>query len=147
MNRNFKYYGLIFSIGAVGYCLLELLWRGFTHPSMGIAGGLSFCLIAIIQKRLKPLNFVYRCIASGLGITVIELIFGGIFNLWLQRNVWDYSVMPFNLLGQVCLAYTVLWCGLSAPMLILTDILRQKFGLLRNGNTMPKASAKQSLGE
>ncbi len=127
MYSKLKYYCLIFSIGAVGYCLLELLWRGFTHPSMGLAGGLSFCLIAVIQKYCKPLKFIYRCILSGLGITVIEFIFGSIFNLWLDRNVWDYNIMPFNILGQVCLAYTVLWCGLSAPMLILTDILRSRF--------------------
>ncbi len=134
MLKTMKYYMLIFSIGAVGYCLIELLWRGFTHPSMGLAGGLSFCIISVIQKRLKPLNFLYRCIAAGLSITVIEFIFGSIFNIWLNRNVWDYSLLPLNLLGQVCLIYTVLWCGLSAPMLILSDILREKF-LFKHKNT------------
>lgn len=127
MLSKFRFYGLIFSIGAVGYCLIELLWRGYTHPSMGVAGGFSFCLIAIIQKRLKPLKFIYRCIASGLGITAIELIFGGVFNLWLGYGVWDYSLMPINLFGQVCLLYTVLWCFLAAPMLIASDLLRQRF--------------------
>ena len=132
MFKNLKIYLLIFCIGAVGYCFIELLWRGHTLPSMGLAGGLSFCLIAIIQRQLKPLNFIYRCIASGLVITAIELIFGGVFNLWLHIGVWDYSLMPFNLLGQICLTYMVLWCGLSAPMLILTDILREKFSLKTN---------------
>ena len=127
MTQKFKFILIIFSIGSVGYCLLELLWRGYTHPSMGLAGGLSFCLMALIQKHLKPLKFVYRCIASGLVITAIELIFGGVFNMWLKLSVWDYSLMPFNFKGQICLTYTVLWCFLSAPMLILTDILREKF--------------------
>ena len=132
MLQKSKFYILLFSVGAVGYCLIELLWRGRTHPSMGLAGGLAFCLMAIIQKELKPLNFIYRCIASGLSITAIELIFGGVFNLWLHKGVWDYSLMPFNLLGQICLTYTVLWCGLSSPMLIFTDILREKFSLKTN---------------
>ncbi len=127
MFLKFKYFGLIFSIGAVGYCLIELIWRGYTHPSMGLAGGLSFCFIAIIQKQLKPLNFIYRCIASGLCITAIELIFGGVFNILLGYSVWNYSHIPFNFHGQICLTFTVLWCFLSAPMLILTDILRSKF--------------------
>ena len=127
MFKNLKFYTLLFCIGAVGYCLIELLWRGRTHPSMGLAGGLSFCFIAIIQKELKTLKFIYRCIFSGLSITAVELVFGGVFNLWLDRSVWDYSLMPLNLFGQVCLTYTVLWCILSAPMLILTDIIRQKF--------------------
>lgn len=127
MKANSRYYVVIFTIGAVGYCLLELLWRGRTHPSMALAGGMSFCLISVIQAKLKPLKFIYRCITSGLGITTIELAFGSIFNLWLKQSVWDYTTVPFNLLGQVCLTYTVLWCILSAPMLILTDIIRQKF--------------------
>ncbi len=127
MLSNIKFYTVLFSIGAVGYCFLELLWRGFTHPSMGLAGGLSFCLIAAIQKHLKPLKFIYRCIVSGLTITLIELLFGSVFNIWLQKSVWDYSLLPFNFFGQICLLYTVLWCFLSAPMLILTDILRSRF--------------------
>lgn len=141
MYQKLKFYLFLFCIGAVGYCLIELLWRGYTHPSMGLAGGLSFCLIAVIQKRLKPLKFIYRCIASGLGITAIELIFGGVFNLWLGLKVWDYSLMPINLLGQVCLLYTVMWCFLAAPMLIASDLLRQRLSsdtTNQNGeNTVP----------
>ena len=135
MNSKSKYYALLFGIGGAGYCFLELLWRGYTHPSMALAGGLSFCMIAVIQKYFKPLRFVYRCIASGLTITLIELIFGGVFNIWLDRGVWDYSLLPFNLGGQVCLLYAVLWCFLSAPMLILTDILRQRFLAAKNNKT------------
>lgn len=127
MIKNMKYHMFLFFIGAVGYCFIELLWRGYTHPSMGLAGGLSFCVISVVQKQLKSLRFIYRCIASGILISAIELVFGGVFNLWLESNVWDYSLMPLNLFGQVCLTYTVLWCILSAPMLILTDIIRQKF--------------------
>lgn len=127
MFKNMKYYAFLFVVGAVGYCFIELLWRGYTHPSMGLAGGLSFCLISVVQKQLKPLRFIYRCIASGILISAIELMFGTVFNLWLESSVWDYSLMPLNLFGQVCLTYTVLWCALSAPMLILTDIIRQNF--------------------
>ncbi len=127
MNSKLKYYFLLFCIGGTGYCFLELLWRGYTHPSMCLAGGTAFCMMSVIQKELKPLRFVYRCIASGLAITLIELVFGGIFNIWLGRGVWDYSLLPLNLAGQVCLLYAVLWCFLSAPMLILTDLLRQRF--------------------
>ena len=127
MKTKSQFYILIFLIGEVGYCLIELLWRGRTHPSMALAGGLSFCLILVIQTRLKPLKFIYRCIASGLGITAIELAFGSIFNLWLKQSVWDYTAVPFNFLGQVCLLYTVLWSLLSAPLLIISGLLKDKF--------------------
>lgn len=127
MLKKIRFYGLLFGIGGVGYCFIELLWRGFTDISMAFAGGTALCLLAVIQKVLKPVRFLYRCVLGGLTITAVEMAFGTVFNLWLNRNVWDYSQMPLNILGQVCLLYTVLWCFLSVPMLMLTDILRQKF--------------------
>jgi uncharacterized membrane protein len=124
--KNIKYYSLLFAIGAVGYAFLEVLWRGYTHPSMAVAGGLSFCGLSLIQKYLKPLKFIYRCITGGLVITLIEVIFGAIFNLWLDLGVWDYSSVPLNFFGQICLLFTVMWCFLSAPFLIITDLIREK---------------------
>ena len=92
---------------------------------MCLAGGLAFCLIGVVQRQLKTLKFVYRMIAAGIIITIIEVVFGQIVNRWLSLNVWDYSSIPFNLGGQICLSYTVLWCFVSAPMLILTELIRE----------------------
>ena len=33
---------VLFSIGAMGYGLIEILWRGYTHWSMLTAGGICF---------------------------------------------------------------------------------------------------------
>ena len=107
MHKKYIYYGWLFVIGGVGYCLIELLWRGYTDPTMAFAGGIAFCLLAIIQKNMKPFRFFYRCIAGGLTITTVEFVFGAVFNLWLKRAVWDYSLMPLNLLGQICLTQKV----------------------------------------
>ena len=126
MRNTIYYYGFLFILGGFGYCFLELLWRGYTDFSMGVAGGISFCILALIQKHFKPLKFIYRCILGGLSISTVELLFGVVFNLYLNRAVWDYSQMPFNIMGQVCLSFTVMWCFLSAPMLIIADLLREK---------------------
>ncbi len=126
MRKTASYYSSLFILGGIGYCALELLWRGHTDPSMALAGGISSCLLGIIQQKLRPLRLTYRCILGGLAITAIEMIFGLIFNIYLQQNVWDYSQMPLNLMGQICLLFTVLWCFLSAPMLKVTDYLRGK---------------------
>ncbi len=126
MQKHFYYYGFLFTFGGMGYCLIELLWRGFTDITMAFAGGISFCLLALIQQHLKSLKFIYRCILGGLAISTVEFIFGIVFNLYLNRAVWDYSLMPLNLMGQVCVSYTVLWCILSAPMLIAAGLLREK---------------------
>ena len=46
-----------FLIGAVGYPALEVLWRGRTHPSMALAGGLGAAMIhRVHQTALPPLG-------------------------------------------------------------------------------------------
>ena len=40
---------IIFLFGGVGYGLIELLWRGRTHPSMVLTGGFCFAIICGIN--------------------------------------------------------------------------------------------------
>ena len=102
-----------FTAGFVGYPLLEIGWRGYTHWSMALAGGLAgLCLYPVCTKKK-----VRRVCSKTAGIvTGIELVFGCIFNLLLRKNVWDYSQKPCNLWGQVCLPYTLLWFLMGIPI-------------------------------
>ncbi len=102
-----------FSFGAIGYGILELLWRGRTHWSMLIAGGLSFLGLGKVSKKTKNAGLLKIAILGSAVITAIELIFGIIFNVILKKNVWDYSKLPFNLGGQICARYSILWGLLS----------------------------------
>jgi uncharacterized membrane protein len=54
-----------------------------------------------------------RAVIGSIFVTAIELIFGVIFNIILKKNVWDYSKMPFNFKGQICLLYSVFWVALG----------------------------------
>ena len=108
MSKNKR--GLtIFSIGACGYGLIEVIWRGHTHPSMLCAGGLSFLGLSVIAQRMKKVGILLKSVVGSALITSIEFIFGVIFNIILKKNVWDYSKMPFNIKGQVCILYSFLW--------------------------------------
>lgn len=112
MVRFLRYNTLIYFLaGAYIYGLIEVLFRGYTHPSMMIAGGICFVLISAVST-LK-INLVFKSIICGIFITIIEFIFGCIFNIFLNMQVWDYSDQPFNILGQVCPLFIFLWCGLS----------------------------------
>ena len=122
-----KKYGLFFIIGAIGYAAIEIIWRGRTHWSMMIAGGLAFVLFSVVADKFKGKNIFVKAAICALGVTVIEFIFGVIFNLWLKMNVWDYSYMPFNLLGQVCPAYTLLWVGMAIAFLPFADALNKDY--------------------
>ncbi|MDO4742989.1 MAG: hypothetical protein Q4B04_03000 [bacterium] len=117
---------VLFGIGSVGYGLIELLWRGYTHPSMLLAGGICFYTITIISNRLANLNVLYKCAVSSLIITTVELVFGCVFNLLLKCDVWDYSHIPFNLKGQICLLFSLLWGLLSLALFPICKLCRNK---------------------
>ena len=108
----------LFLLGAAGYPLLELLYRKRTHYSMAIAGGLSAVLIGHISRMKHRL--LLRMLFSGAGITVIEAGCGLIWNR--RHKVWDYRQMPMNWKGQICLSFSLLWCVLSAPLMIMLDM-------------------------
>lgn len=105
----------IFPLGAAGYCLLEVLWRGYTHWTMALAGGICFCCIYAIFC-VKKRKMLLQCLLCALVVTCVEFIFGCIVNLFFHMNIWDYSYLPFQFLGQVCLPYTALWFLLSIPL-------------------------------
>lgn len=106
-----------FLVGFVGYPLLELAYRGRTHYSMALAGGLATSLIGRVS-RVRGSIPAKACIC-GLGITAIEGAFGLIWNR--QYGVWDYRRQPLNWRGQVCAKYTALWCVLSGGMLAVLE--------------------------
>lgn len=133
MKKN----AVIFSLGSLIYPLLELLWRGCSHYSMAIAGGLSLMLIDIIcLRKLIKLPVIAKAILSSGIITFVELITGIIVNLVFKLNVWDYSNMPFNVLGQICLPFSIIWVLISFPAIWIcktADLAINKYGLIQKG--------------
>lgn len=123
--------------GGAGYGLLEILWRGYTHISMLIAGGICFWLMIRISK-IKCYDII-KYLIGGLCITLIEFIFGCVVNLWLGLDVWDYSSEPYQLLGQVCIRYMLLWCAVCAliiPVCKFAASRRDTFRELLPGRNM-----------
>ncbi len=114
----------VYTLGAIGYGAIELLWRGHTHWTMLLTGGLCFLLIYLVATRLAlplPLSGVL-CAAL---ITAVELFTGLLVNRALGWNVWDYSSLPLNLSGQICLLYSFYWLLLSIPAVTLCRLLRR----------------------
>ena len=95
---------LLFLTGSWAYPAIEMLWRGETHSSMALAGGICLCLINhICCGVLEDNNIFSRCLAGAGIITGVELVLGLVLNCLLGFDIWDYSNVPLNLLGQVCL--------------------------------------------
>lgn len=119
---------ILFIIGGLIYNLVEIIYRGNTHWTMFIVGGLCFLFIGWINKFLPwELALWKQMLIGGVIITVVEFLSGCIINLWLGWNVWDYSHIPLNILGQVCLPFYFAWVGLSLIAIVLDDLIRWRF--------------------
>ena len=113
-------YCLNFLVGSTLYPLVELLWRGRTHSSMALAGGLCFVLIDIVCcQRLHKKSLAVKCTAGSLLITSVEFLIGIWVNTLMKLNVWDYSALPLNILGQICLPFSVIWFVLTIPACVI----------------------------
>ena len=126
-NNTLKYL-FMFILGGFAYGTIENLSRGYSHISMFIAGGVCFILIGLINE-IFPWNMAVTTqmlLSSGI-ITIIELITGIIVNIWLGLNVWDYSDLPYNYRGQVCLIFSILWFFLSLIAIFCDDYIRYYF--------------------
>ena len=112
--------------GFIYYCV-ELLWRGHSHPSMFIVGGICFLLLGVINNYLPwTMGLVKQALVGAATITAVEFISGLILNVRLGFNIWDYSDAPLNILGQICLPYSFAWIFLSVIGIFLDDYLRWK---------------------
>ena len=112
-------------IGGITYVIIELIWRGHSHISMFILGGICFVVIGLINE-VFPWDFglLWQSLIGSVIITACEFITGVIVNIWLGLGVWDYSTLPFNILGQICLPFSLLWIIISCLAIILDDYLR-----------------------
>ena len=125
--KSFKKYALFFVIGAIGYAAVEIIWRGHTHWSMMLAGGLCLMLFSVVAERLRNKNVLTKAVVCAAVVTVVELVFGIIFNIWLKMNVWDYSNIPFNLFGQICPVFSLLWVGLALAIMPLVEVVNRDY--------------------
>lgn len=121
---------ILFLIGGGIYISIEIVYRYImnrpdTHWSMFILGGLVFILIGAINEYIAwEIPFWIQDFIGTSIVLILEFIFGCVLNLWLNLEVWDYTNMPFNVLGQICLPFALIWCVLVAVAIVLDDYLR-----------------------
>ncbi|MBE6711113.1 MAG: hypothetical protein J6C42_14200 [Clostridia bacterium] len=133
-------YVCVFLAGGVIYSLIELLWRGFTHWSMTLAGGVCVLLIHCFNQRMRKRSMALRCGVGCAVITAVEFAAGVLVNLVLGWNVWDYSAMYGNVLGQICPAFSCMWFLISFPACGFSSLARWFFdGIETNENRVQTA--------
>jgi len=125
--KNLLKESILFLIGGAVYVAIEILYRGWSHWSMFVLGGICFLAIGAINYFLlwnTPLTL--QMLIGACIITSLEFLTGSIVNLQLGWNVWDYSRLPLNLYGQISLPSSLAWYFLAGIGIYLDDWLRWK---------------------
>lgn len=115
---------ILFYIGGTAYMILEFLWRGRSHGSMFLLGGLCFLLVGGGAQKYSRIPLPLRLVLSAGVITALELATGLLFNRDFQ--VWDYRDQPFQYRGQICLAFSLLWIPVSLMAMALYNLTYKK---------------------
>lgn len=128
MKRVFKIlakYLFLLETGGGVYILIEILYRGHSHWTMFILGALSFVLVGLLNEFFSwktPIEL--QMLIGGGTITLLELIMGLIVNIKLHWNIWDYSDVPMNFMGQICLSFSIMWILMSGLIILADDYIR-----------------------
>ncbi len=92
---------------------------------MWVVGGICFLICGAVNEYYPwDMPLLEQMTIAAVFITVVELFSGIVLNLKLGMHVWDYSGIPLNLYGQICVPFTAAWFILSGAAIILDDYLR-----------------------
>ncbi len=114
----------IFLTGGMLYYFGEIAVRHYSHYSMILCGGMATLLCGGLNQVFSKMGIFMQMILSAVIISELEFITGYIFNIRMGCMVWDYSDMPFNIMGQICLPYSLLWMVLALAIIYVDDNIR-----------------------
>lgn len=121
-------YAYLFWFGGSFYITLEIIWRERSHWTMGVLAGLVFIAVGLLNEKWGwDTSLILQVLVGTAIATVSEFVTGCIVNLWLGWNVWDYSSLKWNVLGQICPQFILLWMPIILLAIVLDDLLRWRF--------------------
>lgn len=109
----------LFIIGGIGYGLLEIGFRGFTHWSMVITGGSALISLYLINHTFPNASIISKAFAGCVVITLLEFTVGLIVNKIYSFGVWDYTNSPANIMGIISLKFSLCWFAISFFMIVV----------------------------
>lgn len=124
MKRNLLKKVIMFFIGYCLYVSIEVTYRNYSFPLMGIVGGIIFLLLDQINNKISwDVDILLQGTIGSLIITFFEYIIGKLFLNGVLPVMWDYSNVPLNFNGVICLPFSIIWLFLSILAIFLADAI------------------------
>ncbi len=122
---------LLCTWGATIYFFLEVGYKSLTgHPERISWTMLAVAIILCIPVERCGAELPWDCplwlqaLCCAMLVTAVEFVAGLVLNVWLGLGIWDYSHLPFNLMGQICLQFFFVWWGLCFVFIPVFDWMR-----------------------
>lgn len=121
-------YAYLFWFGGSFYVTLEAIYRQRSHWTMLVLAGLVFITVGLLNEKWGwETSLILQVLVGTVIATIGEFATGCIVNLWLGWNVWDYSSLKWNILGQICPQFIMLWIPIILLAIVLDDVIRWRF--------------------
>lgn len=113
------YYSILyfFVYGFLGWCT-EVIFaafkqhrfvnRGFLNGPICPIYGVGVTLVIACLEAFQS-NLLLLYISSVILVTVLEGVTGWAMDKLFHNKWWDYSKLPFNIVGYVCLLFSLIW--------------------------------------
>ena len=122
---------LLWTWGGALYFLLEVAYKTITgHPERISWAMLVLAIVLCIPVERAGYQLPWetplwlQAAVCAVLVTLVEFIAGCVLNLWIGLDIWDYSDIPFNLLGQICFPFSVVWLVLCFLFIVVFDWMR-----------------------
>lgn len=122
---------LLWTFGGTLYFFCEVIFKTLAgHPE-----NISWTMLLLALVLCIPLErfgselpwkmplYIQAFVCAAV-ITLLEFIVGIFLNIILQLNVWDYSNLPGNILGQICPQFSFIWFLFSNAAIVIFDYMR-----------------------
>ena len=116
---------VMFLAGFCAFITIEVLFRGYSYVMSGVMGGLAVIALDRINDEISwDMDLALQALIGGAFVTAMEFAVGAIAKYTnILPVMWDYSDVPLNIGGIICLPFTIAWTLLSVLAIFLADAI------------------------
>ncbi len=116
---------ILFLVGYCAYIAIEISFRGISFTLMGILAGFAIIILDSLNNYFGwDFDLILQGMIGSVLITFCELILGEFIRVnEFLPVMWDYSNVPINYDGVICLPFSILWIAMSFVAIFLSDAI------------------------
>lgn len=122
---------LLWVWGGAAYFMIEVAYKTATgRPEQISWTMLVLAVVLCVPVERAGAELPWECplwlqaLSCAALVIAAELLAGLVLNVWLGLGIWDYSGLRWNLWGQICPQFAVLWWALCAAFIPVFDWMR-----------------------